>query len=441
MKSISTQLGRVKSISGYRSILWLVGIITAIGLSAILIYTFRSTLPSFTPDMGAWDIATNLVNGRGYTGCARDYFPFCNSTNQTTAMREPIPVLLMAMTMLISHSKYAGMAMQGMFYLGTMLVIYAILKNDDRRAALLAAFLWAVSMPVVKEINNDSSELVAAFFFSLGLLFFLKGYKEQKARDWVISGVFMGMASLSRSVLLGVSAGLFFALLLTGLKDVSRNWKERFAPALLFLIAISLILAPWVIRNAIVFGTPVIGSTLAGYNIFRMNFIIASDNFFPHYVGPADAYQAIMKLIQKSNLTGLENEVQMQNFYMKTAFQIIAQHPLRYISLSLYRFLILWFNTGVKTAYNHQLSLKDYITTFQQAVLLIAVMIGAGKSRKKYWPLILGLVLGCGAYMAVSAQLRYLVDLMPAVVILSALAVTDLQFRIKRKSGSPVPQD
>ena len=438
MKPYSTPLGHIKPILEYRSVLWATGIIAAILLSVMLIYTSRSTVLAFTPDTGAWEIATNLVNGRGYTGCRGDYFPFCNSANQTTAMREPVPVLLMALTMLITHFKYADLILQSLFYLGTMLVIYTILKNDDRRAALLAAFLWAVSIPVIKELNNDSSELVAAFFFSLGLLFFLKGYKEQKTRDWVASGIFMGLASLSRSVLLGVSGGLVIALLFTGLRDISRSWKERLAPASLFLIAIGLILAPWIIRNDIVFGVPVIGSTLAGYNIFRMNFIIANNTFFPHYVGPSDAYQAVMNLIQKSNLTGRENETQMQSFYLKAGLQIIAQHPFRYISLSLYRFLVLWFNTSVKTAYDLRLNLKDYIATIQQSVFLIAVVIGSAKNQKKYWPLILSLVLGCGAYMAVSAQLRYLVDLMQAVVILSALAISGSQFLIKRKSSTPV---
>ena len=39
-------------------------------------------------------------------------------------------------------------------------------------AALLASFLWVISIPVLREVVNDSGELTAAFFLSLGLLFF-----------------------------------------------------------------------------------------------------------------------------------------------------------------------------------------------------------------------------------------------------------------------------
>jgi hypothetical protein len=413
---------------------WLAGIIMLAILCLIPMFTAYFNHDTFTSNNGTWAIASNLVKGRGYSGCSADYFPFCNPANQATAMREPVPVLLMAMAMLIFHSKYSGVIFQSLLYLGTIPVIYSILKKDNTPAALLAAFLWTVSIPVIREIDDDSGDLASAFFLSLGLLFFLEGYNGKKTRHWIISGIFMGMASLSRTVLLGVSLSLGLVLLIKGLKDVSRGWRKELAPALLFLVAVGFVVTPWVVRNNIVLGTPVIGSSLTGYNVFRMNFIVASDTFSPHYVGSSEGYQAVKQLIKKSNLTKMENEAQMQNFYMKAGLAIISQHPFRYLGLSVFRFMALWFNTSVKAAYGFQLNLGDYIATIQQALLLIAVMIGAVKKRKKYWPIILSLALGCGAYMAIGAQLRYLVDLMPLVVILSALAVSNLQFLRKEKS-------
>jgi hypothetical protein len=453
MKSYSAHPARVNSVKDSFSVLdsiaplfekrklerhsaqWLTGIIMLAILCLFPIFTSHLNQNTFASNNGIWAIASNLVNGRGYSGCSADYFPFCSSTNQATAMREPLPVLLMAMAMLIYHSKYSGVILQSLLYLGTIAVIYAILKKEDIFTALLAAFLWTVSIPVLGEIANDSGELAAAFFLSLGLLFFLKGYNEQKTRDWIFSGIFMGMASLSRTVLLGVSISLGLVLLFKGLKDISRGSRKQLAPALLFLVVVGLVIAPWVVRNDIVFGTPVIGSSLTGYNVFRMNSIVASEPFSPHYVGSTDAYHALMQLIEKSNLTGTENEAQMQNFYMRAGLQIIAQHPLRYISLSLYRFMALWFNTSVEAAYHIQPRLKNYITTIQQAIFLIAVMIGIGRNQKKNWPFVLTLVVGCGAYIAIGAQLRYLVDLMPVVVILSALAVPNLRSLITGNRG------
>jgi hypothetical protein len=414
---------------------WWLAVILALGiLCAAASSALSSSQPLFTTDNGTWAIATNLVNGRGYSACESSYFPFCTPANQATAMREPLPVLLMALALLVSHSPYSGLIVQSLLYLGTALVIHSILKRKDARIALLAAFLWTVSVPVIREIKNDSGELAAAFFLSLGLFHFLKGRNERDNRHWILAGLFMGLASLSRTVLLGVSIGLGLMLLLQGLKNISQGWRKQLAPALLFLLAIGVVIAPWIIRNDIIFGQPVIGSTLTGYNIFRMNYIVAGNTFSPHYVGSTEGYIAIEQLIKKSNLTGLENEARMQNIYMKAGLEIILQHPLRYAGLSLYRFLPLWFNTSVDFAYQIKPQLMDYLAMLQQAFLLIAVTLSIGRNRRENWPFILTLILGSGAYMAIGAQLRYLVDFMPAVVILAAQAIPNPKFVSARSS-------
>ncbi len=407
---------------------WWLGGILALGILLILpIFLSVPGRSLFATDNGSWTIASNLLHGRGYSACDGDYFPFCSPTNQATAMREPLPVFLMALAMLISPSAYSVLVMQSLFYLGTALVIYAILHRNDRRIALLAAFLWTVSLPVLSEIDHDNGELAAAFFLSLGLFHFLKGRNGAGTWQWILAGAFLGLASLSRTVLLGVSVGLGLALLVTGIKDSNRSWGQKLLPSLLLLSMVGFTVAPWIIRNHIVFGQPVIGSTLTGYNVLRMNHIIASDNFQPHYVGSTEGYAVVNQLIETSDLSGLENEAQMQSLYMHTGLEIILQNPLRYVGLSLYRFLPLWFNTSVDLAYNVKPRLMDHFAVIQQALLLIAVVISIGKKPGKNWPFILTLVLGSGAYMAIGAQLRYLVDFMPVVVILAAQAVPNLK--------------
>lgn len=403
--------------------LWLIGIL-AIGMlfvaSALAIST-PETL--FLSDNGTWTIARNLVSGRGYTACDTAYFPACATTSQVTAMREPVPVLLMAVAMLIFPSAYSGVILQGLLYLGTTLVIYTTLKDKNHRVALLAALLWTISLPVITELNNDSGELAAAFFLSLGLFQLRKGWQASSRRDWLLAGIFMGLAALSRTVLLGVAIGLGMAFLVHGLWGFSSNKRERISHALAFLLMVGLVFAPWLVRNTLAFGQPVLGSTLTGYNVFRMNSILASGNYNPHYVGAEEGYAAVQKLVTTTHLSGLENEAQMQDVYTQAGLQIIQQHPLQYIGLSLYRFLVLWFNTSVKASYHMSTGLKDVLTVIQQAFLLLAVLAVGLRKFKRNWPLLLILILGSGAYMAIGAQLRYLVDFMPAVVILAAQAI------------------
>ena len=77
--------------------------------------------------------------------------------------------------------------------------------------------------------------------------------------------------------------------------------------------------------------------------------------------------------------------------------------------------------------------LKDVLTVIQQAFLLLAVLAVDLRKFKRNWPLLLILILGSGAYMAIGAQLRYLVDFMPAVVILAAQAIPTWKYIVTGK--------
>lgn len=406
------------------SFLWLIGIMVVACMAAILIFETHEEETTFVTDNGTWNIASNLVNGNGFSACDSNYFPFCSPSNQTTAMREPIPVFFMVVSMAISPDEDSGLIMQAVLYLLTALALYFGLKKEDVRLALLATLLWVVSIPVVKEMGDDTGHMAAAFFFTNGMILFLRGYRDQKLTNFIFSGILFGIASLSRTVELGIAVGLGFVFL--ALQVGTKNMKG-IAHAIVFLGMIGLIFSPWVIRNKIALDAPVIGSTLTGYNLYRMNYFLGDEPFRPHYVGAKEGIQAIQQLMETSaagELAGTENEAQMNDFYMAAGKEIILQYPFRYVLLSLYRFLILWFNLGFHAAYGMKFLIRDYLAIFQQIFFLFAVIIGSIKKPKEYWPLTLSILLGCGAYMTVgAAQLRYVIDLMPSMVILSAVAV------------------
>ena len=403
---------------------WLAGIMVIAFVIAAYTFLTHEEASTFTTNNGTWNIASNLINGKGYSACDSNYFPFCSPTNQVTAMREPIPVLLMAVSRFVYPDEDSGLIVQTMLYLGTLLAIYWILKKEDVRLALIASFLWTVSIPVISEMGDDTGNLTAAFFFAIGMNYFLKGWNEQKPSLFILSGLFMGITALSRSVHFGISIGV--GLFLIGLYIITRNKRMAFQ-ALLFLGIVVLVISPWMVRNEIAFGSPVFGTTLTGYNLYRMNFYLGNEPFQPHYVGATESSEAVQKLIERSSLTGTENELQMNDFYMEAGKAVILQYPIRYIELSLYRFLILWFNISFHESYGMDILIRDYVAIIQSVILLVAGLIGSAKKYKEYWPLTLSIVLGCGAYMAIgAAQMRYLVDFMPGLVILSAFSISNL---------------
>ncbi|HNO30816.1 MAG TPA: glycosyltransferase family 39 protein [Anaerolineales bacterium] len=399
-------------------------------LLAILlaVRTYSSHLDQFTfnTENGAWNIAANLIHGEGYSACDKDYFPFCGPENQATAMREPVSVFVMALAQTIYPHHDAGMFAQTLLYLFTTYAIYILMREQgDIRVALLASLFWTLSIPVFLEVQRDNGHLAGALFYSIGLLYIFRATARNLTHDFLLAGIFMGLAALSRSIFLGITVGLGCALFMYQYR--TRNPSQVFK-SLIFVTATLLIIAPWALRNQVVLGSPISGSSLTGYNIFRMNYFLGDKPFTPHYVGPAESRQVVDKLIAEGDLTGQENEAEMQEFFSAAGKRIILQHPVRYILLSLYRFVILWFNLGVDAAYNNPPTLLNRLAIIQQVFILIFVMFGFLKGYRKFWLPALALFLGCAAYMAVNSQVRYLVDMMPNIAILSAMGISEIPF-------------
>jgi 4-amino-4-deoxy-L-arabinose transferase-like glycosyltransferase len=375
--------------------------------------------PALLKEMPAdpWTIARNLYHGKGYTACSPDYFPFCAGTAQQTATREPVPVLMMLGAMYIYPDPISGYYLEAALYFIIILLLYFSLKPESKSFALLAAALWATSVVVIQEVGDGSGDIEAAFFVTCCVLLFQKGRSSDSWFYWALAGLFAGLAALSRSVLIPVIPGLAIGMLL---EKRLGSLRTRMSGAAILVGVAAITIAPWLIRNQLVFGEPVVGTTLTGYNLYRENYFIAQPNWYPHYVGSKEAASAITSLVRESDLSGHENEAQMQAFYQGEAIPIILQHPAAYLGLSIFRFMPLWFDSSVKLAYGGTVNFQDVLMVIQQLFMLGSCILGAWLNRGKFWPYILVLIMTVAAYMAVTAQLRYLVDIIPVIAVLSA---------------------
>lgn len=368
-----------------------------------------------------WSIALNLAHGQGYSLCLTRYFPFCGPSNQVTAAREPLPVLLFAgVARLSGGSLWVATVVEWIIYLAVLVVIYFLTREwASTRAALLAAFLWAVYIPALELIPQVSGDLLAALLVSLGILFTLRARRTRSVRDWLIAGTSLGLAVISRSGTLVVAAIVIGGVLLEAWRDRLRL-REVLTPVLILSSLVVLFMAPWLIRNEIVFGRPVLGSSLVGYNLYRHNYMLGTGNYF-RYVGGKEGLAAIDALVaRRTDLLGTENEAQMDSVYRGEALKIIRAHPAQYVLLSAYRFLPLWFNWGYYESYGVRTGREDHFIMVFQAILLILALIGLRQNVRRTWPLWGSTVAMSLIYMAVDSQLLYLMAVMPLVISLSA---------------------
>jgi 4-amino-4-deoxy-L-arabinose transferase and related glycosyltransferases of PMT family len=400
-----------------------VGIILVLGilLSVISMANHPPSLQSGETDSW-WVIALNLIHGHGYSLCLTQYFPFCGPSNQITAMREPLPVFLFTMAAWVGkESLWVAELVEAIIYLAILLSLYFLTREwADARSAVITSFLWVIYLPALELIPQVSGDLFATLCTTLGILFTLRARKTRSTLHWILAGVVLGLAVLSRS------ATLVIALLLIGGQTIEcwrQHWKPKdiIRPALLISGLVILMMAPWLIRNRLSLGRPILGSSLTGYNLYRHNYMIGKNPYF-RYVGPEEAAQAIKDLIsRRTDLRGDENEAEMDLIYRDEALQIIKAHPAQYVFLSAYRFFPLWFDWKVAEAYGRPVKRYDYLIMILQAILLTLAFVGLQKKAVLTWPMWGSIVAISLAYMAVDARLLYVMPVMPLVVSLSAV--------------------
>lgn len=374
-----------------------------------------------------WPIALSVAHGRGYVACYPEYFPFCGPANQVTAQREPVPVLLFAaVSLLTNDSLAAGAAAEILVNLAILCGVFFLARElADARTGLLAALAWSLYLPAIQLVPQVSGELPATLALTWGLYFFVRAGRTRCTGDWLLAGAWLGVGALSRSALMIVAPALALGLLLrlrhTGpaAQPSLASWTR---PIALLLLAWALVATPWAARNSLVFGQPVFGSTLAGYNLYRENYILTTDNYL-RFVASDEGLRAIQALItRRSDLHGTENEAQMEAIYRGEAVRIITSHPFRYAALSAYRFLMLWFNWGVVEAYGSQGARFSGLIMAQQLLLLLAAGAGLSMMWRRGWPLGVTLVAVSLLCMAVISRQRFIVPVMPLTVALAALA-------------------
>lgn len=375
-----------------------------------------------------WSIGLNLAQGNGYVLCASDYFPFCKQADQHTAMREPVMVLLFAAAAwLLGPSVVVALLVELLLFLGILILIHRLGRTiSGDLTGLLAALLWIFYLPLGRLFQNNTGELSATLFLTLAVLFTLRASNTRPGWNLAAAGVFAGLAALSRSAALAPAIVIFVMVLAGGKRPVVR-WSTR--PALIFLVALVLTLAPWLVRNQVILGKPMMTS-LTWYNVYRHNAPIQTDNYF-RYVYPDEAARQVQALISTAHgLKGNENEAAMDNFYRQAAVTVIAAHPGRFLAVSLYRFVPLWFNLGAIKDWKFQ----DSLVLVEQVFILFTGLLGFWFSRPRRWLFFLCVASLTAAYMAVDAQVRYLTPVMPLAMLLSAEWLARLVLR-KSESG------
>ena len=110
-----------------------------------------------------------------------------------------LSLLIYATTSIFGDSEVAIKIGAMLIYPMTTLVIYLIgLELFDKKVAFYSALIFFTLPSVWMSSMIISTDVVLLLFWSLALLFFIKALYHDKARDWILAGIFSGFGLLSK---------------------------------------------------------------------------------------------------------------------------------------------------------------------------------------------------------------------------------------------------
>jgi hypothetical protein len=217
-------------------------------------------LPDWNVDaLGYHQLAANLIEGRGFS--LNTQAPF-----QPDAIRTPAyPAFIAAIYLMAGVAPRAVLVAQAMLDSVTALLVAGLALNLTRnnRAAVVAGALYALYPTAWNYCAELYSECALGFVLMLTL--------------WLLSGVLTatGRRRMLGAIALGAACGLSLlvkpgALLLPAILLAALLWRRRWREAAVCAAVVAMMLTPWVARNALVFGRPML-STVFENNLARVS--------------------------------------------------------------------------------------------------------------------------------------------------------------------------
>ena len=300
------------------------------------------------------------------------------------------------------------------------------------QASWLAGLLVTVDPILFYQSTQLMTETLATLLALLLLLALLRSGEGREPRWMLVAGMIAGLAILCRPTFLAF-AGLAWLLL-----AVRRRWK----PMMLFSAAAAVVLVPWIVRNSLVLGKPVLTTTHGGYTLLLGN----NPHFYKHLrTAPwgstwnPDRFDADWRRNHVSEDPGFDfwannpapaggthprGEVEDDQFAYQVAFHSIRAEPASFAWSCLVRLGRLW------SPFPHQVNPNESLpalllrlgTVAWYLVILVAAIAGCWR-RRSAWktdPWIWGLLL-CLSFSLVHtfywSNIRMRAPLMPFVYL------------------------
>ncbi|MBI3599102.1 MAG: glycosyltransferase family 39 protein [Nitrospinae bacterium] len=361
-------------------------------------------------------IAENIAAGKG----------FAVDGSEPVFHRAPFLPYFLSLLFSISRDYWLSIAsaINIIISSGVSVVIYLISLRivGNIAIAATASLFFAINPVSIFWSGFILTEPFFLFFFTLSILYLLKAADGQKIRDFVICGVLMGLAALTRPVMLGVIP--FIALWVLIFK---KGAKKGFGAAIIIFI---LTILPWTIRNYVNSGE-IIPITSEGHN-----------NLVQGLTEDTKTFEAVPLFTEdEENSMRHLNEWEYKKVEKKRLIRHILNHPYDILRLMIKKAIIFWSVTP--EIGNPELRADIFIkllmvlwSAYSIILYLLAIPAIFSAGNKTDIMLIIFIMISftlMHMFFLVVPEKRFRLPLEPYLVMLSAIGLSSLRENIMNK--------
>jgi 4-amino-4-deoxy-L-arabinose transferase-like glycosyltransferase len=274
-------------------------------------------------------LARSLLDGRGYSFTEK-WYPFTPADTPTAHWSFLYPLYLAGVYAVTGHHPLAARLLQAV--VGGALLCLLVYRIGRRVANEETGLVGAGLAAVYGYFVYYNAALMTETFFIVLILLALHLSLEIKESPtllrWIGLGISLGLAGLLRQTILLFIPFLLFWLFLE-LRNRVTHWSHFSIPLVITL----LLIAPWTLRNYLVYREFLLLNSNAGYALF------ASNN--PNL--GTDWNNDVVVVPVPGELQG-QNEAQLDRALTRRAVEFIRADPERYLRLTLDKTLeFFWF--------------------------------------------------------------------------------------------------
>ena len=390
-------------------------IVALVALALLVRLGYALTQPpeivvTFEADPITYDqIARNIVAGRGFSGASFYYPP---GSDVPTAFWDALyPYFLAAIYTIAGHSIAAVRVAQAL--LGAVAVWLTYWIGDrlaGQRVGLTAAAISAV-YPFF--IYYSAQLLTETLFMTLILGVFALALRAERepALGWqALLGGVVGLAALCRAEAFYVGLAI---VLWTAWRAGGSN-REGVGRAAAGLLCVALVMAPWVVRNQLTFGVPILTTTKLGYNLFK-------------YYHPTMTADQTARTVPFPDLDGL-TEPQREKVMRDAAIGFMTADPGRTTWFMLNK-LGLLFKLTPSNEVNQRYALVSLLSYGALLPFMAGGLVLAIRRGGRWAPLVVYVLFSVATKAMVFAGIRLRMQIEPFLIVLAALALGALSRR------------